>query len=92
MRNKQGVNRMLILTRKKNETLRIGDDILVTIVDVQGDQVRLGITAPRDVAILRQELYEEVKDSNAQAALTVQNVNILSLLKKMQDKDEKNEL
>lgn len=80
---------MLILTRKKNETLRIGDDILVTIVDVQGDQVRLGITAPRDVSILRQELYEAVRDSNTQAALTVQNVDVLSLLKKMPNKDEK---
>jgi carbon storage regulator len=80
---------MLILTRKKNETLRIGDDILVTIVDVQGDQVRLGITAPRDVSILRQELYEAVRDSNTRAALTVQNVDVLSLLKKMPDKDEK---
>ncbi|MCC5464050.1 carbon storage regulator CsrA [Pelosinus baikalensis] len=80
---------MLILTRKKNETLRIGNDILVTIVDVQGDQVRLGITAPRNVSILRQELYEAVRDSNAQAALTVQNVDVLSLLKKMPKKDEK---
>ncbi len=80
---------MLILTRKKNETLRIGDDILITIVDVQGDQVRLGITAPRDVSILRQELYETVRDSNTQAALTVQNIDVLSLLKKMPNKDEK---
>jgi carbon storage regulator len=80
---------MLILTRKKNETLRIGDDILITIVDVQGDQVRLGITAPRNVPILRQELYEAVRDSNTRAALTVQNIDVLSLLKKMPDKDEK---
>ena len=74
---------MLILTRKKNETLRIGDDILVTIVDVQGDQVRLGITAPRQVSILRQELYEAVKNSNTQAAQTMQNIDVLGLLKKM---------
>ncbi|AIF53656.1 carbon storage regulator CsrA [Pelosinus sp. UFO1] len=80
---------MLILTRKKHETLRIGDDILVTIVDVQGDQVRLGITAPREVSILRQELYEAVKESNTQSAQTVQNVDVLSLLKKMPDKGEK---
>lgn len=80
---------MLILTRKKNETLRIGDDILITIVDIQGDQIRLGITAPREVSILRQELYEAVKNSNAQAALTVQNADMLSLLGKMQKKDEK---
>jgi carbon storage regulator len=79
---------MLILTRKKNETIRIGDDILITIVDVQGDQVRLGITAPRDVSILRQELYEAVKDSNTRAALTVQNVDVLSLLKKCKIKME----
>ncbi len=74
---------MLILTRKKNEILRIGDDILLTIVDVQGDQVRLGITAPRNVQILRQELYEAVRDSNTQAAQTVQNVEVLALLRKV---------
>ena len=83
---------ILMLTvhkRKKNETLRIGDDILVTIVDVQGDQVRLGITAPRDVSILRQELYEAVRDSNNRAAQTAQNVDVLSLLKQMPNKDGK---
>ncbi|MBP2657536.1 MAG: carbon storage regulator, CsrA [Firmicutes bacterium] len=80
---------MLILTRRKNEALRIGDDILVTIVDVQGDQVRLGISAPREVSILRQELYEAVKNSNTRAALTVQNVDMLSMLKKIPIKDEK---
>jgi len=80
---------MLILTRRKNETLRIGDDILITIVDIQGDQIRLGIAAPREVSILRQELYEAVRDSNARAALTVQNADMLSLLKKMPNKDEK---
>lgn len=79
---------MLILTRKRNQTLRIGDDILVTILEVQGDQVRLGITAHRSVPILRQELYEAVRESNAQAALTVQNIDRLSVLKKMSDKDE----
>jgi carbon storage regulator len=80
---------MLILSRKKNEVLRIGDDILLTIVDVQGDQVRLGITAPRNVQILRQELYEAVRDSNTQAAQTVQNVEVLAFLKKVQKIDEK---
>lgn len=80
---------MLILTRKKNETLRIGDNILITIVDVQGDQVRLGIAAPREVSILREELYEAVKESNTQAAQTVKNIEVLTLLKKITDKDEK---
>lgn len=80
---------MLILTRKKNETLRIGEDILLTIVDVQGDQVRLGITAPREVRILRQELYEAVRDSNTEAAQTVQNIDALALLKKTTIIDKK---
>ena len=80
---------MLILTRKKNQTLRIGEDILLTVVDVQGDQVRLGITAPRDVQILRQELYEAVKEANAQAAKTLQEVDVLALLGKVQMLGEK---
>jgi carbon storage regulator len=73
---------MLILTRKKNEVLRIGDNILVTVVDIQGDQVRLGISAPRDIQILRQELYQAVKDSNTQAAGTLKNIDVLLDFKK----------
>lgn len=82
---------MLILSRKKNEVLRIGNDILLTVIDIQGDQVRLGIAAPREVQILRQELYEAVKDSNAQAAQTVQNTEGLVFFKKKTKLDRKNE-
>jgi carbon storage regulator len=78
----------LILSRKKNEILRIGDDILLTIIDIQGDQVRLGIAAPRDVQILRQELYQAVRESNTQAAQTVQNIEGLDFLKKMTKLDK----
>ena len=49
---------MLGLTRRIGETLRIADDILVTIVDVKGNQVRLGIDAPADVTVLREELVQ----------------------------------
>ena len=49
---------MLVLTRRIGETLRIADDILVTIVDVKGNQVRLGIDAPADVTVLREELVQ----------------------------------
>ena len=49
---------MLVLTRRIGETLRIADDILVTIVDVKGKQVRLGIDAPADVTVLREELVQ----------------------------------
>lgn len=83
---------MLILARKKNQSLRIGDNIIITVADVQGDQVRLGISAPKDVQILRQELYEAVKDSNKNAAEAVQQANLDSFLTQMKQlKDEEKE-
>lgn len=51
---------MLILTRKEGESLRLGDDITITVVSVKGGSVRLGVTAPREVAIHREEVYERV--------------------------------
>lgn len=52
---------MLILTRKINEAVRIGDDIEVSIIGVKGNQVRLGIKAPSDVAVHREEIYERIQ-------------------------------
>lgn len=52
---------MLILTRRIGETIKIGDDITVTVLDVKGSQTRLGIAAPRDVAVHRQEIYERIQ-------------------------------
>jgi len=52
---------MLILTRKPNETIRIGDDIILTVLGVSGQQTRLGITAPAGVAVHRQEVYERIR-------------------------------
>lgn len=52
---------MLILTRKPSEALIIGDDIEVTVLDVRGNQVRLGIKAPKSVSVHRQEVYERIK-------------------------------
>ena len=51
---------MLILTRRVNETLMIGDDISVTVLGIKGGQVRIGISAPRSVAVHRQEVYERI--------------------------------
>ena len=51
---------MLILTRKKNEVIRINDDIAIMVVDIQRDKVRLGVVAPRDVPVHRQEVYNRI--------------------------------
>ena len=51
---------MLILTRKVNETLMVGDDVSVTVLGIKGGQIRIGINAPRDVSVHRQEVYEKI--------------------------------
>jgi carbon storage regulator len=52
---------MLILTRRVGETVVIGDEVQVTVLGVKGNQVRLGVTAPRDVSVHRQEIYERIQ-------------------------------
>jgi carbon storage regulator len=59
---------MLVLSRQRDETIMIGDDIEVTVVDIRGDKVRLGITAPKEVAVHRKEVYEAIKRENRAAA------------------------
>ncbi len=59
---------MLILSRKLNEKIVIGDKIEVSVVDIKGDQIKLGISAPRDVKVYRREVYEEILQENAAAA------------------------
>ncbi len=57
---------MLVLSRKKNESIIIGEDIVITIIEVRGDKVRLGIQAPREVPIHRSEVYDLIhRDDNA---------------------------
>ncbi|MGB0908737.1 MAG: carbon storage regulator CsrA [Nitrospirales bacterium] len=58
---------MLILTRKKDEAIRIGEDIRIVLVQVKGGQVRLGIECPSDMRVLREELYEAVRQENMSA-------------------------
>ncbi len=52
---------MLILTRRVGETVMIGNDVTVTVLGVKGNQVRIGVNAPRDVAVHREEIYERIK-------------------------------
>lgn len=52
---------MLILTRRINETLNIGDEVQVTVLGIKGNQVRIGINAPRDVPVHREEIYQRIK-------------------------------
>ena len=59
---------MLVLSRQRDESIIIGDNIVVTIVDVRGDKVRLGIEAPREVSVHRREVYEAIQRENREAS------------------------
>lgn len=59
---------MLVLSRKPEQSLLLGDDITVTVLAIEGDRVKLGIQAPRSVTVLRQEVYAQVQAANAAAA------------------------
>ena len=61
---------MLVFTRRRNQTIRIGDGISVQVLRVGRDSVRLGIVAPHDVAVHRQEVYDQIREANRSAAAT----------------------
>jgi carbon storage regulator len=65
---------MLILTRKLNEAIMIGEDIKITVVEIQGDKVKLGIEAPRELSILREEIYRAVSEENRQAMMNPRGI------------------
>ncbi|GIJ50844.1 hypothetical protein Val02_77300 [Virgisporangium aliadipatigenens] len=64
---------MLVLTRRPGESVMIGDDVVVTVLDVRGDVVRVGIKAPRSVQVHREEVYRELQKVNREAASPTEN-------------------
>jgi len=58
---------MLVLSRKLNETIVIGDNVRVTLLGIDGDKIKLGVDAPRDIKVFREELLEATRDTNVQA-------------------------
>lgn len=70
---------MLALTRKKGESLVLNNDIEVTVLEIRGDQVKLGVKAPREVPVYRKEVYTQIQKEN-EAAASVENLEALKKL------------
>lgn len=60
---------MLILTRRVGETLMVGDDVSLTVLGIKGNQVRIGVNAPKDIAVHREEIYQRIQQEKAEANL-----------------------
>ncbi|MFW5727173.1 MAG: carbon storage regulator CsrA [Spirochaetia bacterium] len=73
---------MLILSRKKDESIMIGENIEVSVVDIKGDQIKLGIKAPRDIKVYRREVFTAIQKENLAAAKAGTQLPELDLLKK----------
>ena len=78
---------MLVLTRKLEESIIIGDSITVSVLEIKGNQVKLGISAPKDVTINRSEVFEDILSENIRASLSPQNVNLFTDLMKIDQYD-----
>ncbi len=69
---------MLVLTRRLNQSIKIGDDIEIMVIEVRGDQVRLGVTAPRDISVHRKEVYLQIQQENQNAARQSANADTVA--------------
>ncbi len=80
---------MLVLARKLNESIMIGDNIEVVVIDIKGDQVKLGIKAPRKITVHRKEIYQEIKQENIAAMGSEFNPEKLRDLSELFKKEKK---
>ncbi len=70
---------MLVLSRKCDQSLLVGDNIVVTVLGIDGDRVKLGIDAPRSVSVLRREVFEQLRSANTSAAAAIVPTNLQSV-------------
>lgn len=70
---------MLALSRKANESIIIGNDIEITILEVKGEQVKIGINAPKSIPVYREEVYTQIKEANKEAAADAVQENLKNL-------------
>lgn len=82
---------MLVLTRKTNESIMIGDEVKITVVEVRGDQVKLGITAPKRISVHREEIFLEIRKENIKAAASQIGLGELGQIWKSKRKTEEKE-
>ena len=78
---------MLALTRKKGESLMINNDIEITVLEIRGDQIKIGVSAPKDVPIYRKEIYLQIQEENKQAA--GQEIDVEALKNAFRGKNKK---
>lgn len=74
------MSRVLALSRRKDEAIVINDNIEIKVIDIKGDQVKLGISAPKSVPIYRKEVYLQIQDSNKESVATIDVDSIKNLL------------
>jgi len=77
---------MLVLTRRLGESIRIGDNISIRVLDIQRGQVRVAIDAPREIPVHREEIYQQVQEENRNAAATAQDLDAASLWQRSREK------
>lgn len=75
---------MLVLSRKKGDSIFINDDIEIVILDISGEQVKIGINAPKNISIYRDEIFKQIKEANKSSILEIDIKQINQLLKKNQ--------